>query len=209
MEALKRILDLPLIGILRGFNGAQIREIIPAVIRGGLRNLEITMNSPGAAALIRQAVEIAGGSLNIGAGTVTTTAVLREALNSGATFIVTPALNRDVIRVSVGENVPVFPGAFSPSEICEAWEMGVAMVKIFPAEFGGPAYVRSLRGPFPQIKLLPTGGVDVKTAPEFMKAGANGLGVGSPLFDRSRIEAGDWQWMEDQTRRFVAVLRGA
>ena len=206
MELLTSILELPVIGILRGFSAQQLPDILGAITRGGLRNLEITMNSPGAVAQIAQTRALAGGKVNVGAGTVTSPSLLDEALEAGAIFIVTPTINHDIIRECVRNNVPVFPGAFSPTEILEAWELGATMVKIFPADAAGPAYIRGLRGPFPNVKLLPTGGVDLATAPEFLKAGAAGLGVGSPLFDKKRIEAGDWAWLESQARNFAALF---
>ena len=202
MQPLKALLELPVIGILRGFTLEELPNILEAVRRGGLRNVEITMNSPGAAEQIRAAA----GQLNVGAGTVTSLKRLDEALGAGAKFIVTPTVNPEVIKRCVREKVPVFPGAFSPTEICQAWELGATMVKIFPAETGGVAYLRAIRGPFPQIKLLPTGGVDLQTAGEYLKAGAAGLGVGSPLFDKKRIDAADWNWLEDRARAFASLF---
>ncbi len=199
--------EAPIIGILRGLSPEQLPQVLEAATRGGLRNVEVTMNSPNAAAQIRAAVRQAGARLNIGAGTVTSLPVLHEALAAGATFIVTPLVHRLVIIECVRQNIPVFPGAFSPTEIWEAWELGAAMVKVFPADAGGPGYLKALRGPFPQVKLLPTGGVDLQTAAAFLKAGAAGLGVGSPLFDKPRIDAGDWAWLERQTRQFVETVR--
>ncbi|HEV8543179.1 MAG TPA: bifunctional 4-hydroxy-2-oxoglutarate aldolase/2-dehydro-3-deoxy-phosphogluconate aldolase [Verrucomicrobiae bacterium] len=201
------ILELPLIGILRGFDRAHLQRIVPAVLRGGLKNLEITMNSPGAAEQIEEAIVLAEGALNIGAGTVTSTELFEEGLEAGASFIVTPTFSPEVIGACAERNVPIFPGALSPTEIYSAWEMGATMVKIFPAELGGSAFVRALKGPFPGIKLLPTGGVDLETLPAFVKAGADGFGIGSPLFNRERIEAEDWTWIEKRCRAFVETYR--
>lgn len=201
--------EMPLIGILRGFATHQIEPLISSAVRGGLRNLEITMNSPDAAGQIRHAVECAKGALNIGAGTVTSRRLLDEALSAGASFIVTPTLVIDVLDQCVRLQTPVFPGALSPTEIACAWDHGATMVKIFPAELHGPAYIRAIKAPLPHIKLLPTGGVDLKTLPEFMRAGADGAGIGNPLFDRKRIEAGDWQWVESQCLAFAETCRVA
>jgi len=206
MDILTSLLDLPLIGILRGFAPAQLPGIVRAVVAGGLRHLEITMNSDAAARQIKQVCELSGGRLNIGAGTVTSVPLLEQALGAGAAFVVTPAVRADVIRECVRRGVPVMPGAMSPSEILSAWEMGAAMVKVFPADAGGPGYLRALRAPFPEIRLLPTGGVDLESARDYLAAGAAGLGVGGPLFDRGRIDAGDWAWLEDQTRRFTTLV---
>jgi 2-dehydro-3-deoxyphosphogluconate aldolase / (4S)-4-hydroxy-2-oxoglutarate aldolase len=195
--------SVPIVGILRGFAPNDLPGITGAVQRGGLQMLEVTMNSPGAAEQISMARELAGGSLAIGAGTVTSLPLLKTALAAGADFIVTPTLHREVVRECVKDDIPIYPGALSPTEILEAWELGATMVKIFPAETGGAASIKSLVGPFPAIRLMPTGGVDLETLPSLILAGASGAGVGSPLFNRDRIAAQDWRWLEEQARRYV------
>ncbi len=197
----------PVVGVLRGFTLAQVMEIVPAAIRGGLRNIEITMNTTEAAQQIRDVTAMFEGQINIGAGTVVSLPLLEQALSVGASFVVTPTIQQDVINACVGRSVPIFPGAFTPTEIERAWDLGASLVKVFPAETGGPKYIRALKGPFPQIKLLPTGGVDLKTLSAFVEAGADGFGVGSPLFDRRRVEEGDWKWVEDQCRAFATGYR--
>ncbi len=198
--------DRLLIGILRGFDRSVVEQIIPACRAGGLRQLEITMNSPGAVGLIRIATDLGGPSLQIGAGTVLNEPQLEAALEAGAQFIVTPVVNEAVIRRCVALRVPVFPGACSPTEIFRAWELGATMVKIFPADQLGPAFIRNVKAPLPHIKLLPTGGVSLATLPEFVRAGADGFGVGSPLFDPPRIAAGDFAWLEQRCREFVRAV---
>lgn len=194
--------QLPIVGILRGFDLAQLEQIVNAAVRGGLRNLEVTMNSRGAPEQIARALELSEGQMNIGAGTVTSLDLLDEALHAGASFIVTPALQEEVVTACVKQDVPVFPGAFTPTEIYRAFELGAAMVKVFPAEVAGPAYIKAVRAPLPQVKLMPTGGVDLESLPAFIKAGALGFGVGSPLFQRARVEAEDWSWIEEQCQAF-------
>lgn len=198
---------IPLIGILRGFGPQSLEPIIQACLAGGLTNLEVTMNSPDAPSQIRAAVRSANGKLNIGAGTVLSVKQLAEALDAGASFIVTPTLQRDVVRSCVVKNIPVFPGAFSPGEILEAWDIGATMVKIFPAEVLGPAYIKAVKAPLPHVKLLPTGGVDLNTIQSYMAAGADGFGVGSPLFNRDRIENENWGWLENQCKAFAEACR--
>ena len=139
----------------------------------------------------------------IGAGTVLNLELLEKALDAGASFIVTPIVNTDVIIKCVTHKIPVFPGAYSPTEVLQAWELGATMVKVFPAETLGPEYIKAIKAPLPLVKLMPTGGVDLKTLAAYRKAGADGFGVGSPLFDRARVEAGDWNWIETQCRAFV------
>jgi len=194
---------LPIVGILRGFTPAQTTEIVRAAIRGGLRNIEITMNTPDAARQIREAATLAEGKLNIGAGTVINLELLDQAMAAGASFIVTPTVEPKVVVECLNRKIPVFPGALSPTEIVRAWDLGAMMVKIFPAESVGPGYIRAVKAPLPHIKLFPTGGVDLKTLPDFVKAGADGFGIGSPLFDRKRVESCDWKWVEAQCRAFA------
>jgi len=194
---------LPIVGILRGFSTAQVVEIVHAAVRGGLRNLEITMGSPNTPEQIREARAIAGDRICIGAGTVLNCDLLTQALDAGAAFIVTPVVNVDVIERCVARKIPVFPGAYSPAEILRAWELGATMVKVFPAETLGPGYVKAIKAPLPQVKLMPTGGVDLKTICAYKKAGADGFGIGGPLFDRTHVEGGDWNWIEAQCHAFV------
>lgn len=196
-------LAIPIVGILRGFSTAQVREIVRACLRGGLRNLEITMGSPHTPDQIRLARDIAGDEMSVGAGTVLNLELLEKALAAGATFIVTPIVNVDVINECTRRKIPVFPGAYTPTEILNAWELGATMVKVFPAETLGPGYIKAIKAPLPQVKLMPTGGVDLKTISAYKRAGADGFGIGGPLFDRERVEAGDWAWVETQCRAFV------
>jgi 2-dehydro-3-deoxyphosphogluconate aldolase/(4S)-4-hydroxy-2-oxoglutarate aldolase len=200
---------MPLVGILRGFTTPQASEIVRAGMRGGLRNLEITMGSPNTPEQIREACDIAKGQMCIGAGTVLNLKLLDQALAAGASFIVTPAINRDVIRECVKLEIPVFPGAYSPTEILTAWDFGATMVKVFPAEALGPSYIKAVKAPLPQVKLMPTGGVDLKTIGAYKKAGAGGFGIGGPLFDRARVEAEDWNWVETQCRAFIAAYNSS
>lgn len=207
MTTLESIQALPLVGILRGCAEEDLSPVVEAVRRGRMTSLEITMNSTGAADQIARAVALAGNSIQIGAGTVTSVDLLEQALRAGARFIVTPFLAVEVIKQCVKRQIPVFPGALSPTEIQLAWELGATMVKVFPAELGGAHYLRALRGPFPQIRLMPTGGVTLATLPALFRAGASGFGVGSPLFRPDRIKARDWGWLENEVRAFVQAYQ--
>jgi 2-dehydro-3-deoxyphosphogluconate aldolase/(4S)-4-hydroxy-2-oxoglutarate aldolase len=196
----------PIVGILRGLAADKIRPVVAAAGEGGLTNLEITMNTAGAAAQIRAARQVGGKDMNIGAGTVTTLALLDAALKSGASFIVTPIVVPHVIQRCVVLGVPVFPGALTPTEIAQAWDMGATMVKIFPADAFGPQYLRSLKGPLPQVRLMPTGGVDRKTLAAYAQAGADAYGIGTPLFRPERMAANDWPWLRKECAAFVSTL---
>jgi 2-dehydro-3-deoxyphosphogluconate aldolase / (4S)-4-hydroxy-2-oxoglutarate aldolase len=198
---------LPVVGILRGLPEPSLRPVVDAVLRGGLTNLEITMNSPGAAAQIRAACQIAGTELNIGAGTVTNVRLLAEARAAGASFIVTPAVASAVIARCVEEQIPVFPGAFSATEIQRAWDLGATMVKVFPAEALGPGRFAELKESLPLVRIMPTGGVDVANLAAYARAGADAYGVGTPLFRPDRIAAGDYEWLREQCQAFHQAYR--
>jgi 2-dehydro-3-deoxyphosphogluconate aldolase/(4S)-4-hydroxy-2-oxoglutarate aldolase len=181
---------------------------VPASIEGGLCNIEVTMNTADAEELIRLTADLVGGKGNVGAGTVTTVETLDKALKAGATFIVTPAVVPDVIQACVERKIPVMPGAMTPTEILTAWRLGATMVKVFPADQLGPGHIKALKAPFPEIPLMPTGGVTVETLPAFKKAGADAFGVGGPLFDPKQVAAGNWGWFREQAARFAAAYLG-
>lgn len=201
----KRFVGMPLIGILRGQPAWAIDPLVEALAEGGFTALEITMNSPGAAAQIQTAVGVSQGRVAIGAGTVTSLAELDEAEAAGASFIVTPIVVADVITACVQRGVPVFPGAFTPSEVHQAHRLGATMVKLFPANRLGPDYVRDLKAPFPSIRLLATGGITPDSLPAYVRAGADGFGIGSPLFSPSHIAARDWIWIRQRASEFCAM----
>jgi 2-dehydro-3-deoxyphosphogluconate aldolase / (4S)-4-hydroxy-2-oxoglutarate aldolase len=181
-----------IIGILRSVPGEIIQRIIPLYLKAGFTTLEITMNTEGAAQLIENAVSMYGSDLNIGAGTVCSEKDLATALEAGASFIVTPILNESVIKTCVENRIPIFPGAYTPTEIYTAWNLGASMVKVFPANRLGPEYIQEVKAPLSQIKLLPTGGVTVNNFTDFFKAGADGVGMGSQLFSKALLAKGDW-----------------
>ncbi|WP_031527862.1 bifunctional 4-hydroxy-2-oxoglutarate aldolase/2-dehydro-3-deoxy-phosphogluconate aldolase [Dyadobacter crusticola] len=198
----------PLVGIIRNVAFDDIKRILPIYREAGLTTVEITMNTPGAAEMIRYAVENEAEGLNIGAGTVCTKDDLKSALEAGAQFIVTPVISKKVIKTCVKKEIPVFPGAFTPTEIYNAWSLGATMVKIYPATSLGPEYIKDLKAPMNQLKLLPTGGVGLENMTAFMKAGANGLGIGGQLFDKKLIQDKDWQGLKSHFERFVQKLTG-
>ncbi len=197
---------LPIVGILRGFSAEHCLCAAAAAFEGGLTMLEVTMNTKGAPEIIATLTERFGDVANIGAGTVCDTASLEMARSAGASFIVTPIVDEDVITRCVADGVPVFPGAMTPTEIHRAHSLGAPAVKVFPADTLGPAYIRAVKAPLPHIKLIPTGGVTLETIRAFRDAGADGYGIGGPLFDKARILAGDWTWLTRQTAEFAERL---
>ncbi|RPH35202.1 MAG: bifunctional 4-hydroxy-2-oxoglutarate aldolase/2-dehydro-3-deoxy-phosphogluconate aldolase [Planctomycetota bacterium] len=200
---------LPVVGILRFFKRPEVEKLVPASLAGGLNTIEVTMNSAGATDLIRLTCDLVGDQGNVGAGTVTTLETLDQALAAGASFIVTPAVVPDVIKACVERKVPVMPGAMTPTEILTAWRMGATMVKVFPADQLGPGHLKAVKAPFPEIPLMPTGGVTVETLPAFKKAGADAFGVGGPLFDPKQVAAGNWDWFRQQAARFAEAWKSA
>jgi 2-dehydro-3-deoxyphosphogluconate aldolase/(4S)-4-hydroxy-2-oxoglutarate aldolase len=205
----ERFQELPVVGILRGLSDSCVRPVAEAVREGGLTNLEITMNTPGAPVQIRLAAQVTQGAVNIGAGTVTSLELLNQAVTAGASFIVTPTIIPEVIERCVREGIPVFPGALSPHEIVRALALGARCVKVFPADLYGPAYLRQLKDCLPHVQLMPTGGVDVATLRVYVEAGADAFGVGTPLFRPDRIAREDWAWIREQCRAFRKAYQAA
>lgn len=200
-----RFSSLPLIAILRGLPTAAVEPVSLALRDAGFTALEITVNTPDAANQIRQARACVGDAVDVGAGTVTSLEELDQAQQAGATFVVTPAVVPEVITACVRRSLPIFPGAFTPSEVLSAHRLGATMVKLFPAHRLGPGYFRDLRGPFPHIRLLATGGITPEALPEYVAAGAAGFGIGGQLFPADRLAADDWPAIRDRATRYRAA----
>ena len=183
---------MPVIGIMRNVAPKIIETIVPLYQKADLTTLEITMNSDEAPQIIRS-LSAQYPDLNIGGGTVLEMADLESAIEAGASFIVTPILNEEVITYCVQNEIPVFPGALTPTEVYKAWKLGASAVKVFPATQFGTAYLKELKGPLSKINLLPTGGVSIQNIEGFFKAGAVGVGMGSTLFDKKLILKRDFE----------------
>ena len=196
----------PIVGIVRNLSLDEVMQILPIYGEAGLTTIEITMNTPGAEEIIRYALEQHSEGLNIGAGTVCTKDDLDNALEAGAQFIVTPIINKKVIKYCVKKGIPVFPGGFSPTELYNAWSYGAAMVKIYPATSLGADYIKDLKAPLNNIKVLPTGGINLRNMQDFLKAGADGLGIGGQLFDKALIKNKDWAGLKLHFEKFVQKL---
>ncbi|MEO5648579.1 MAG: bifunctional 4-hydroxy-2-oxoglutarate aldolase/2-dehydro-3-deoxy-phosphogluconate aldolase [Ginsengibacter sp.] len=182
----------PVIGIIRNLSSEIIEKIAPLCQKAGLATLEITMNTDDALQIIKS-LSLQYPGLNIGAGTVLEMVDLKHALDAGASFIVTPVFNEEVITYCVRNEIPVFPGALTPTEIYKAWKLGASAVKVFPASQFGPSYLKELQGPLGQIKLLPTGGISLENIEPFFKAGAKGVGMGSTLFNKNFLLERDFE----------------
>jgi 2-dehydro-3-deoxyphosphogluconate aldolase / (4S)-4-hydroxy-2-oxoglutarate aldolase len=204
---LKRILDCGVVAVVRAGSSALLVNVVKALAEGGVTAAEITFTVPDAVEVIRAVRREAGDAVCLGAGTVLDPETARAALLAGAEYIVSPTVNLDVIRLCRRYDKPVMPGAFTPTEVVAAWEAGADVVKIFPADVGGPPYLKALRGPLPQVRLMPTGGVDLTTAKAFLEAGACCLGVGGSLVEPKAVAAGDFARLRDLAAQYVAIVK--
>src|SRR5436190_2785408 len=180
---LRRVLDCGIVAVVRSPDSQQLVEVVKALADGGITVAEITMTVPGALDVVRQARQALGDRVLLGAGTILDAETARAAFLAGAEYIVAPTLNLDVIRMCRRYDKLVMPGAFTPTEVLTAWEAGADIVKVFPADVVGPAFFKAVSAPLPQVKLMPTGGVDLTTAADFLKAGACCLGVEGQLVE--------------------------
>jgi 2-dehydro-3-deoxyphosphogluconate aldolase/(4S)-4-hydroxy-2-oxoglutarate aldolase len=198
---------MPIVGIIRGLSVAEIDFVLPIYMEAGFTTIEITLNTPEALSVIGSLANQYNGELNVGAGTVCTLDDLAAAVNAGANFVVTPIFKAEVVKKCVSMEVPIFPGAFSPTEIYEAWELGASMVKLYPASVVGPAYVSAVLAPLNKVKLMPTGGIHLSNMLAFMKAGATSLGIGSELFDKKIIQKRDSEAMLNHFTLFAQQMQ--
>src|SRR5437868_1264465 len=206
-EQVQRMTASGVIAVVRSQDSHQLVEVAKALADGGVTVMEITFTVPNALDVIRQVRQSLGDRILLGAGTVLDTETARAAILAGAEFVVAPTLNLDVIRLCHRYDKAVLPGAFTPTEILTAWEAGADIVKVFPADVVGPAFFKAMRGPLPQVRLMPTGGVDLTTAADYLKAGACCLGVGGQLVDPKLIAAGDFDGLRELARKYAAVVR--
>ena len=206
-DTLQRILDGGIVAVVRAESGESLLKVVRALADGGVTAAEITFTVPGALEVIQQVRRELGDAVVLGAGTVLDAETARAALLAGAEYIVAPSLNVEVIRLCRRYDKVVMPGAFTPTEVVAAWEAGAHVVKVFPADVGGPPYLKALRGPLPQVRLMPTGGVDLTTAEPFLKAGACCLGVGGSLVEPKAVAAGDYARLRDLAAQYVAIVK--
>lgn len=204
---LKRILDGGIVAVVRSEAPDQLVKVVAALADGGVTAAEITFTVPNAIDVIRQVRAELGSRVLLGAGTVLDPETARAALLAGAEYLVAPTVNLDVIRLCRRYDKVIMPGAFTPTEVLAAWEAGADVVKVFPAEVGGPGYLKVLRGPLPQVRLMPTGGVDLSTAAAFLKAGACCLGIGSQLVEPAAVKAGDFSRLTALARQYVEIVQ--
>ncbi len=205
-ETINWITDCGMAAVIRAKSSDHLMQVADAIKEGGVDVIEVTMTTPNALEVIEEVADKYGDEVLIGVGSVLDAETCRMAILSGAEFVVGPCLDRDMIEMAHRYDKPVLPGAFTPTEIKQAWDWGADMVKVFPADVGGPSYFKAILGPLPQIRLVPTGGVNIDTTPEFLKAGAVALCAGSALVDKQAVAEGRFDVVTDTARRFREAI---
>ena len=205
----EQVQQLGVVAVIRMKDPAKLRAVVDALVEGGVRALEVTMTVPGAVGLIRELAPVMPSGFLLGAGTVTTAETARAVIDAGATYVVSPVFQPAVIAACHEHDVAAMPGCFSPTEIFAAHELGADIVKVFPATSLGPQFIKDVRAPLPQVKLMPTGGVSLDNAHDWIRAGAVAVGIGSALLDAKAIEDGRFDAITANARRVVANVASA
>jgi 2-dehydro-3-deoxyphosphogluconate aldolase / (4S)-4-hydroxy-2-oxoglutarate aldolase len=208
-SAVRTIQQLGVVAIIRMRDAGKLREVVDAIAEGGVRAIEVTMTVPGAVGLITKLAASLPSTILLGAGTVTDAATARAVIDAGARYVVSPVFRREVIDACHERDVAAAPGCFSPTEILDAHEHGADIVKVFPATALGPGFIKDVRAPLPQLRLMPTGGVTLDNAGDWIRAGAVAVGVGSALLDAKAIEDGRFDVLANNARRIVASVAAA
>ena len=209
-EVIKQIIEIGVLPVIRANSADEARQIVEAVKAGGITTIEVTMTVPGAVGLIEELCSNYGSEVLIGAGTVLDVKTAQDCINAGAKFIISPALNFETIKFCNEQEIVVMPGALTPTEILAAWNAGADFVKVFPAgAMGGASYLKSIKAPLPQVKLIPTGGVSLKTAADFIKAGAEAVGIGAELVDLKAVREGNAGVITERAQEIVETVKTA
>ena len=209
-QILRQIAEIGLVPVVRAQSADEAMKVVDAIREGGVTVLEITMTVPGALGAMEQVSKRFGNDVLLGAGTVLDPETARACMLAGARFVVTPTLNPATIEICRRYSVPIMPGALTPTEVLAAWTAGADVVKVFPCgALGGASYIKSLKAPLPQIEMIPTGGVSVKTAADFIKAGSMALGVGADLVDTQAIRDGNARVVTEKAREYVRLVQEA
>jgi 2-dehydro-3-deoxyphosphogluconate aldolase / (4S)-4-hydroxy-2-oxoglutarate aldolase len=205
----ERILQIGIVPVVRASSSAEARMAAEAVCKGGIPIVEITMTVPGAVEVIRElAKHFSPDELLVGAGTVLNPEQAQRCLDAGAQFLVSPGFNAKTVALAAAERRLIMAGALTPTEVIAAWEAGSDFVKVFPAgNVGGPKYIKALKGPLPDVPLIPTGGVNLQTASEFLEAGAAALGIGGELVHPGHLKSGNTEAIVDAAKKFVAIVK--
>jgi len=205
----ERVTDCGVIAVLRAKSSAELIDVSNALYAGGVTAIEVTMTTPGALDVIKVVSAELGGKVVVGVGSVLDPETARAAILAGADYVVAPTLNEAVVRITKRYGKVCIPGAFTPTEVLRAWDSGADAVKVFPTSSVGPQYIKDLKGPLPQIPLVPTGGVSVETCGDFIRAGAIAVGAGSALVSSQAVAADNWPAITDTAKRMVDEVRKA
>jgi 2-dehydro-3-deoxyphosphogluconate aldolase/(4S)-4-hydroxy-2-oxoglutarate aldolase len=208
-QNLVRISETGVVAVIRARSKEQLPDIANALVAGGVLAIEVTMTTPGAIAGIELLADALGDKAIVGVGTVIDAATCRDAISAGAQFVVSPVFDPEIVATTRRYGKISIPGAFTPTEILRAWSAGADVVKVFPSTTLGPGYFKDLLAPLPQLKLTPTGGVDLKNAGDWIKAGAVCVGVGSALVSKDALAKGDWAVITQSAKAFVDVINKA
>jgi 2-dehydro-3-deoxyphosphogluconate aldolase/(4S)-4-hydroxy-2-oxoglutarate aldolase len=205
----RAIEDHGVVAVIRLREPDRLRAVVDALAKGGVRALEVTMTVPRAVELIAEIAPTLPPGFLLGAGTVLTPEAARDVIDAGARFVVSPVFKPDIIRACHDRDVPAMPGCFTPTEILAAWELGADIVKVFPATALGPGFFKDLRGPLPQVKLMPTGGVTLDNAGDWILAGAAAIGIGTALVDAQAVATGRFEVIAANAARVVSAVAAA
>jgi 2-dehydro-3-deoxyphosphogluconate aldolase/(4S)-4-hydroxy-2-oxoglutarate aldolase len=206
---LQEIINCGVVAIVRVASAQEAVEVCMAIAKGGVKPIEVTMTVPGAVDAIKEFKSAVKDEVLVGAGTVLDPETARAVILAGAEFVVSPTLNLEVIEICRRYSKIVVPGTFTPTEILTAWEAGADIVKVFPATVGGPTYLRDIMGPLPQIRLMPTGGVNLENTPDFIRAGAVAVAAGTSLVDKKAVSAKNYDLITETARKFCEAVKQA
>jgi 2-dehydro-3-deoxyphosphogluconate aldolase/(4S)-4-hydroxy-2-oxoglutarate aldolase len=206
LQVIETLLETGVVAVIRVDDPTDLLEVARALNEGGVKMVEITMTVPGALDIIASVSRQLGNQVYIGAGTVLDAVTARVAILAGASFVVGPCFDMEMVRQCNLYDVAVMPGAMTPSEILTAWKAGADVVKVFPGRVGTPGFFQDLKGPLPQIRMMPTGNVDLNTAPEYIKAGAVAVGVGKALVDIKAVKAKQFDVITENARTFRRIV---
>jgi len=208
-QVISGLLTPGVVAIIRADNSEQLIDASRALIDGGVSGIEVTMTTPNALKVIADVCRVFGDKALVGVGTVLDVKTAEDALAAGAKYVITPVLKPEVIAFCNKVNVPIFAGSYTPTEAQTAYELGADFIKIFPADGLGPKYIQAIRGPLPHLNIVPTGGVDVNTAGDFIKAGCVGVAAGSTLVSKDILKNKDWAKLTDLAGQFIAAVAKA
>ncbi|HHT69526.1 MAG TPA: bifunctional 4-hydroxy-2-oxoglutarate aldolase/2-dehydro-3-deoxy-phosphogluconate aldolase [Firmicutes bacterium] len=208
-QTIAAIRETGIVAVIRADGEAELLDTTVALNQGGVKALELTMTSPGALDVLKEVSRRLTGEAILGIGSVLDAETARLAILAGAQFVVSPILNYDIITMCQRYSIPCIPGAFTPTEILNAWQAGADVVKVFPATKLGPGYLKDIKGPLPQVKLTPTGGINLENTGDFIRAGAEFVGVGGALVNKELIKSKNWTALSSLATQFIDEVRKA